>query len=153
MLNRRRGYTLIEILVVITIGVILGTVGMVKYRDAQRRQAVDAAAQKLISAFRKAQTNSAAGVKDACGSLILKGWRVDVGVNNYVINVVCEGGTYVYRTENYSDSTAISVTSGTVSILFKVLNQGTDIAGSTTIGLTGFGTTRNIVISSTGEIL
>ena len=120
MLKKRFGYTLIEILVVITIGVILGTVGMVKYRDASRRQAVDAAAEKLVSALRKAQVNAASGVKNSCGSSPLEGWQVKVNANNYVIQVKCVDSTYDNRTENIEGASVTSFPSSN-PILFNLI--------------------------------
>lgn len=125
-------------------------VGIVKYRDASRRQAVDAAAEKLISALRKAQTNAAAGIKEDCAGS-LTGWQVNVSAGSYTIAYVCDGtADSSPKTENF-DGAVVTAFPSPNPILFKVLNQGTNIPVSTTITLTG-SITRDVVITKAGGI-
>lgn len=157
MLNRRRGYTLIEIMVVLTIGVILGTVGMVKYRDASKRQAVDAAAEKLVSALRKAQSNAAAGKKGNCGG-VLAGWEVTIYQNSYTTWILCGTTPILDSSETFSSTLITTNAESGINpnpILFNVLNTGTNItSGSTSILIwdTKSNYQRTINVTSTGSI-
>ncbi len=148
----RQGFTLVEIMVVISLMAILAGTGIAGYRNSARKQAVEVAAQKLISALRKAQVNAAAGVKEGCAGT-LTGWQVNVSANSYTIEGLCGVTTFNSRTENYTGA-SVTVFPSPNPILFKVLNQGTNIIGSTTVtlGVTGISYTRNVKVLWTGQI-
>lgn len=153
----RRGFTLIEILVAISLLVILGGAGLVGYRQAARRQAVDGAAEKVVGALRQAQANAASGVKDtvACGSRQLTGWRVTFAANSYTIEGVCGAVTFGSKSEGYSrEVVGIGVTPlpSANPMLFKVLNQGTNIPVSTNVTVAGYGLTKVITVTASGDI-
>ena len=52
---RKQGFTLIELLIVVTVMIIMTSVGIVRYRDAARRQSLKAAVDQVKSDMRLEQ--------------------------------------------------------------------------------------------------
>jgi len=154
-----RAYTLIEILVVLTVIGILFGAGFVGYRDFSRRQALAGAVKLVNGDLRVAQQNALSGTKPtgaACGGTqTLSGYyfRV-VSTTRYQIQAFCSGGSITTNDINMPPNITISTPSPN-PILFKVLGMGTNIpAGGASITLTqGFtGQTQVILIGSGGDI-
>lgn len=147
---------MIEILMGMGLVLLLGAGGTVAYMRAQRRQAMDGAREIVVGGLRKAQANAASGVKDgaACGANVLSGWRVMFEATNYTVAGECGAVVFGSRSGNYSEFGGITATGVPIPnpILFRVLNAGTNVIGSTTITLSGFGLTRMVRVSSGGEI-
>jgi len=148
------GYTLIELLIVITLITLLFTLGMAQYNRFNRRQILIKAKDELTSNLRLAQSKSLAGEKpDTCGAEILTGHKLifENDNQNYKIMAVCGNDEEV----KVGLSLPIGVTkiSGPDEIFFKGLSQGTDIVNQVEIVLEdSSGETRIITITSTGEI-
>src|SRR3972149_10727847 len=90
------GYTLIEILVALTIMVLLFLTGFASYRAFSRRQELVSAVRQVQGDLRQAQENAIASKKPAgCGALdALDGYRfVVIPANSYEIRWDCGGGT------------------------------------------------------------
>ena len=154
-----RGYTLIEILVVLTVIGILFSVGYVGYRDFSRRQSLAGAAKIVQGDLRKAQQNALSGIKPggaAClGTNTLDGYyfRVTSG-STYEIGAACSGGNVVTDTVSIPENITISIPSPN-PIIFKVLGTGTNIStGDALVTLTQGATndTQTILIGSGGDV-
>jgi len=68
----RRGFTLIEVLIVIVILGIIMAVGSVQFREFERRQAVVAAKRQVLADVRAAQADAASGRKPAAPQTIIR---------------------------------------------------------------------------------
>lgn len=170
ILSTTSAYTLIEILIALTIlGLIFG-IGYVNFRDFSRRQALAGVARKIKGDLRVAQENATSGKKptdlqNKCVDPtdhthpVLNGYNFNVtGIHEYVIQAVCSIGT----TTGTVDVKSVSVLSDNITIstsqnpiLFKVLGQGTNIGltpVSITLTQTGTGSQAVITVSSGGEI-
>ncbi len=153
------GYTLIEILVVLTVIGILFGAGFVGYRDFSRRQALAGAVKMVQGDLRVAQQSALSGIKPTgapcAGAQTLSGYyfRV-VSTSRYQIQAFCSGGSITTNDVNLPPNITISNPSPN-PILFKILGMGTDIApGGTSIRVTQ-GSTGNyidITIGSGGDI-
>lgn len=64
----KKGYTLIELLIVIMIIALVFSVGTASFRGYQRRQFVEAKTRDILADIRLAQENAVAGKVDQCGS-------------------------------------------------------------------------------------
>jgi len=153
--NNKSGYTLIEILVSLTIiGIVFGF-GYASYRDFSRRQALKDAAKIVQGDLRFAQENAIAGQKPAGCSTTLVGYNFNVY------------STSAYRIEADCGSTTITVKDVTVPsditlvipslnpLLFKVLGQGTNIGSSNwelLLNQTGTLNQAKVIVTSGGEI-
>ncbi|MBI2103911.1 prepilin-type N-terminal cleavage/methylation domain-containing protein [Candidatus Woesebacteria bacterium] len=153
------GYTLIEILVTMTIISIIFGAGYVAYRDFSRRQTLASAVRSVKADLRLAQEEALAGKKPqdgACtGTNTLEGYNFDVvPPDSYRIFVTCVGSTGgTVQTKSVSLSSGVTIAAGSVNpILFKVLGRGTNITSSSVIALSAYGLTQNITVGSGGNI-
>jgi len=155
------GFTLIELLVTISIMGILFGLGVAKYNEFNRRQILDQAAQELKSNLRLVQNKALAGEKDCtvcqvgskCGDgddKVLDGWYVSFSANNYQIYGKCGAAQFSPQTVDLSRRNITLSSSPSNLVRFKPLGQGVD--GATTITLSGYGETRTITVTTTGEI-
>src|SRR5437762_5518928 len=103
----KKGYTLIEILVGLSIIGILFAVGYLNFRDYARRQAVVAASRALKSDLRLAQEQALAGQKPTgCGTL--NGYQLNItSTTAYEIDAVCDVGN-VIAVKNITTPTGIT---------------------------------------------
>lgn len=153
------GYTLIELLIGLSVIGIIFSLGFVSFREFSRRQALNGAKKLLVGQLRVAQELALSGDKPSdpfCNAPNrLKGYNFRALTNlNYTIEASCTGGDVETKNVDLDGDITISEPS-TNPILFKVLGQGTNIdTDDTTITLTQTvtGNTREIVITKSGEI-
>jgi len=160
----QKGYTLIEILVGLTIIGFLFSFGYVSFRDFSRRQAVAGQAKSIQGDLRLAQETALAGQKPddpLCNPpavLNSYGFRVTTPTQ-YRIEANCsdviDSYEIIVKEVNLSPDLALS-TSSVNPIEFKVLGQGNNITAGTgvTLTLTQVATSNQttITITSGGEI-
>lgn len=151
------GFTLIEMLVVVAIIAFLVSLGISAYNQFNRRQIVTQAALDLKNNLRMAQNKAFSGEK-TCTPGALDGYEVYFSASSYYYRAKC-GGDYSPGM-TFSLPSTVSITGlpdlpSPNPILFKVLGQGTNVNGSTTITLTGFNdstNTQTITVTASGEI-
>ncbi len=147
--NRKSGYTLIELLVGLTIISIVFSIGFAGYRDFSRRQTVVGVTKSIISDLRNAQQLALIGQKpDTCTRL--SGYTFTaVSSTNYTISANCINGNI--EVKNIVLPTNITISLG--SIMFKVLGQGTNLSAAYTFTITHIsGITGIINIKKGGTI-
>ena len=153
----RLGYTLIEILVGMSIIGLIFSFGYISYRDFARRQSLLGSARRLKADLRLAQEQALAGKKPssvACtgeGSLNGYDFYVD-STTSYIIQANCVGGLVDEKVVEVSSE--ISLVAVPNRFTFKVIGKGTSLSGSATITLTQIvtGNTQIITVSPEGEI-
>lgn len=160
-LKKRTSYafTLVEILIGLTIVGLIFSFGFANFRDFSRRQALLGEKRKVTGDLRLAQEQALSGNKPAnisCASPdTLNGYNFYVpDVSSYIIQANCSAGTVDTKTVELSDGITISVPTPN-PIIFKSLGLGTNIpAGGITLTLTQSetGATQTIDITETGEI-
>lgn len=164
-IKNTRGYTLIEILVGLTIIGLLFGVGYANFRSFSRRQVVLNAAKNIQGDLRLTQEIALAGQKPSdpsCNSPAntLNGYNFTVlSSDSYEIRAVCSGGAVASATKTVVLDTAATIASPFPvpnPILFKVLGRGTNIPEGQnaviTIVQTGTTTQSDITVSSGGQI-
>jgi prepilin-type N-terminal cleavage/methylation domain-containing protein len=162
---RNTGYTLIEILVAITIIGLLFSVGYANFRSFSERQAVLNAAKSVQGDLRLTQGIALAGQKPDdlnCNSPInsLNGYNFTIlSSNTYEIRANCTGGVAGDATKIVTLTSSAIFTSPYPSpnpILFRVLGNGTNIDSGQNavikIGQAGTTNQTTITISSGGQI-
>jgi prepilin-type N-terminal cleavage/methylation domain-containing protein len=139
----QRGFTFIELLLVITLLLILGTMGTAFTARFLTQNAVDNTTDQFTNSLRKAQLNAMMGKQNS-------NWGV-----NYTSNTITlyRGNSYATRTigfdERYTVNAGVTVT-GISDINFT---RVTGLPGSTpTITISGSGSNNSITINSQGVI-
>ncbi len=160
MIKVEKGYTLIEILVGLTIIGVLFTTGYVGFRDFSRRQALSSAVKSVQGDLRLTQGYALAGQKpddifcNSPANLIGYNFNV-VSSTEYRIEAVCTGGVVVLKSFNFTSDISI-LNSSPNPILFKILGTGTNITsdqgGIITLYQQGSDSQSSILIGSGGEI-
>lgn len=157
------GYTLIEILVGLTIIGILFSVGYVSFRDFSRRQALAGVVKQIQGDIRLAQEQALSGKKpedplNKCSDTkYLDGYNFKVNSTSspagYTVEAVCAG--QVIEIKNVSIPSDFSIASTITTVLFKPLGQGTNIpveSATVTVTQDSTGNQAQIVISAAGEV-
>lgn len=153
-------FTLIEILVTLTIVGILFAFGYASFRDFARRQQLAGTVKQLQGDLRLAQQMALSGEKPPDGSCsTLDGIRFGIiPPSEYRIRAQCNGsstGGYTYKTVNLTGDLVITPDATVNPILFKVLGQGTNILSSEaviTLTQTATGNATTITVTPGGEI-
>lgn len=152
------GYTLIEILVALTIVGILFGFGYVNFRDFSRRQALAGVVKQIQGDLRLAQQMALSGQKPSdlsCGTL--DGIRFGITPPSvYRLRAQCNGAAgFIYKEVTLPGGITITPDGATNPIIFKVLGRGTNIvspAAVITLTQTGTNATAIITVASGGEI-
>ena len=153
---KNAAFTLVELLVVLSISGIIMGVGFAGFRQYSQRQVLFAAAREVRSDLRLLQAKAISGVKEpdiitSCAGKFLDGYRFDIiSTTQYRMSVLCSG--VVYNIKDKSIASGFTITATPEPILFKVLGQGTDIIGSSSIiTLTQTATNKPITITVSAE--
>ena len=150
----RKGYTLIEVLVSLTIIGLLFGFGFASFRDFSRRQHLASVARTIKGELRLVQGKASAAEKPAgCNTKILSSYSFRITPPSlYEVIANCSGGVNVtIKTENLPDGVTMTSTQNTIS--FKVLGQG--IAGTNviiTLTQTGTNNQTTVTVTQGGEI-
>ncbi|MBU0572260.1 prepilin-type N-terminal cleavage/methylation domain-containing protein [Patescibacteria group bacterium] len=151
------GYTLIEILVGMSIIGLIFSFGYISYRDFARRQALVGSARRLKADLSLAQEQALSGKKPASvacsgeGSLNGYDFFVD-SATSYIIQANCIGG--LVEDKAVEMTSEISLTAVPNRFTFKVIGKGTSLADPAILTLTqtATGNTQVITVSPEGEI-
>lgn len=148
-----KGFTLVEILVTISIMGLLLTTGLVYYQDFNRRQILNQAVKDLSSDLRLAQSRALAGEKplgwcDGEGETLV-GYRLEfVTETEYQLLAICSSSE-LQVTKTVELPSNVIGPNGT-GVLFKVLAQGVET--ETNFLLQGFGQGKKVTVGLSGNI-
>ena len=162
-MKSKRGFTLVEILITLTIIGGLFSFGYANLRNFSQRQATINASREVESAIKLTREFALAGNKPSTGNCVtgaLDGYKIQFNdtADTYSIYAVCSGSDESVGRTDVALPPGIDLTLGQpeTSIIFKTVGDGTDIPeeGSFVV-ITGNSGTENSVdvqISSSGEI-
>lgn len=154
----QKAYTLVELLVGLSIMAIIFSVGLAGYREFSRRQALTGVSKQLKADLRLIQQLAITGQKPGGLSCdILNGYTFTrVSSSNYKLLANCVSNVGVDSSPEYKNvdlGTDISLTSTNPSVKFKVLGQGTNLVAPNTLVLTHTsGNTNTMTIGIGGDI-
>lgn len=153
----KAGYTIIEVLVALSIAGMLFGSGFVSLREFSRRQAVTSAGRTLNGDLRQTQGYALIGKKPLgtiCDTTTLIGYDFYVSSSTqYQIRARCTGGTVDVKTVDLESGVQISNPSPN-PVVFNALGEGTNVSASTTITLSQLltGNVITVTITQAGEI-
>lgn len=147
-----RGFTLIELMVVISIIALLAGFGVAAFSKFNQTQTLQQAANDLENNLRLAQSKASAQEKpsesEGCG--VLDGYRVDIGISSYSVVALCDGRNPLEASRKYFPSLVSSISLSPAQVDFYLLGGG---ATGATISVSGFGRTPlTVTVTRTGEI-
>ncbi|GAB4027065.1 MAG: hypothetical protein Fur0011_4240 [Candidatus Microgenomates bacterium] len=152
-LRSKHGYTLIELLITITITTILVTIGVTAYGRAAEIQAIKSDTEKIIEIITSAQKAATSGKNDCTntfGPYLGERLTTNVGSKSIIITSTCLNGDGATRSFDLNSFTF--ATSNT--LVFRPLNQGID-TGSTNnqkLDFTNGNKTYRIEVERSGTI-
>lgn len=149
-LSARQGYTLIELLITITITTILITFGVNAYRKSSEIQAVKSETEKILIALSQAQKSATTGKRDCASQYLGEQVQIIADTGNLTVTSLCNNDQGSPRTVTLSEMTFTS----TQTLLFRPLNQGIDTGISNPLNLDyhNAADTYRIEISKSGTI-
>ena len=147
---KRRGFTLIEFLITITIIMLISGFFIANYNGYNSAQTVRQAAADLIANLESARTSASAGVKPGgCDTLV--GYTVTFSddLKTYTSRPTCRNNVPApFTSHTLPSDVTFSTRPG--SILFYPLNQGSSVAEIITVS--GAGGTQRVSVSTSGVI-
>jgi len=151
------GFSLIELLFVLSLIALLFSLGMAQYNRFNRSQTLTRAKDELVSNLRLTQSKAMVAEKPTeCGENKLEGHRLEF-INNHSYRIVavcdCVDCPEVKTAINFPSN--VVKQSGPDEIFFRVLNRGVEFIGSPpplVLGLVGSDETQMIDLTSAGEI-
>ncbi len=149
----KHGYTLIELMVVVSLTAILTGFGISSYRKAQNRQLGSSAAEQILSLLSQQQKISQVGKIDSACTGIYQGQLVTLSLSGNTITTtqICSGNDGTPTIQEFSNITFDQ----SLTFTFKYGGAGIDLGGATTSNLdfsTPSGLTYRIVLTSAGSI-
>jgi len=151
------GFSLIELLVTISIMGILIAIVVVSYVEFNRRQIVLQSTRKIVQDLRLAQSLASNNQKpeaDDCSCQTLDGYTfsIDHGTGNYTIFANCLNPIIScdpIKSETFSSDFSFS---GFTSAKFKILRRGVELTGGEILTVTTFGKSQTIAVDKGGSI-
>lgn len=155
--KKNSGYTLVEVLVGLSIIGMLFGLGFVSFRDFSRRQEISGFAKSMMGDLRLAQGMALAGQKPStgtCNTLDDYSFKI-ISSSQYQISADCDGTPVVSKTVTLPIDLTVAFPSVN-PIKFKVLGSGTNIPDGTSVPIvfSQLGTSNKftITVGSIGEI-
>lgn len=148
--NWQKGFTLLELIVAISIVAILSVIGIASFVDFSKKQTLSSAALDVETTLKGARSRAQSQVKpqacDDAGSS-LNGYRVTFTNESYYVEVVCEPNSFPDGEEKDLPPNISITQGGNSSYLFRVLNGRVEGVGAsgTSLALSGFGLPDKII--------
>ena len=160
MRKKSSGFTLVELLVVISIICILSVVGIASYINFSRSQTVTQAARKIVQDMRLAQSlanNNQKPEPNVCfnGCKTLDGYTfsLDHDTGKYDIFAYCINPTETCGSIK-SETLAGFTFDGFTTVKFKVLRRGVEFTDEKkTLTVTAFGKGKKIIVDDGGSVM
>ncbi|MFC1710232.1 Tfp pilus assembly protein FimT/FimU [Patescibacteria group bacterium] len=149
-------FSLIEILVVVSILAVLVTVGYGRFRDFSRRQALAAVVRQIEGDIRTTQELAIAGKKpESVACTTLEAYKFEVSSSSaYSIYAVCAPeGDIVYK-DNIEVSSNYTLGTAPSSISFLTVGRGNDagVGYTVTVNQTATGDSNTLTVTRGGDV-
>jgi prepilin-type N-terminal cleavage/methylation domain-containing protein len=141
----RFGFTLVELMVVISIMALLFGVGLAKYNQFNQSRKIIEAAKILRSDLTFARSKALAGDKSGACTGILEGWYIKTYTQSYDLGYRCGGVASTVRTVNLSP-----VTVSSAEVLFRPSTLGASSSVTFTLSYNSY--QEIVAVSTSGAI-
>lgn len=122
-IHKQEGFTLIELVVVISIILMLVGGGLVSFTAFRSGRIAQNEARVIADALTEARRIATAGEKPTeCTGFDMTGYSVAIGASSVSITAVCPGGTPTSKTRSFT----ADVTSSQTPFVFSTLSGATD---------------------------
>src|SRR3989344_8135047 len=91
-LSSREGFTLIELIVVISVAAVISVIGIAAFVSYNQTQSLNTTAADIANMFSVAKSRAASGVKPTpCESQALNGYQISINIaaKTYELNAIC----------------------------------------------------------------
>jgi type II secretory pathway pseudopilin PulG len=152
-LSSQMGYSLIELLVIISIMGVISTVSIASFVTFTNTQSLDGAASDVANYYTLARQRSLSQIKPSqcTAAESLNGYKVVINTvaSTYQFSGMCGASVYIIGQKKLPPNITFANTSPP-NVIFNVPNANVDT--QKTITINGFGKTKKIIIDSSGSI-
>jgi len=165
--DKQKGFTLIELIIVMVIIVILSTLVLANYRDGQKRYALVQSAQQLASDLRRAQNMAMNGIgitatRQGYGIYTQKDRTYYLIYSNSNASQSYQPSDELIETVNLANNvkiTDVSISNNKADIYFEspdpityIKSPGNPNSVTITLGMDGFANTETVTVTLAGVI-
>jgi prepilin-type N-terminal cleavage/methylation domain-containing protein len=150
---RQKGFTLIELMVVLTVTAVLGILGIAGFTTYNQIQILQSASSDVVTILNLAKSRAQSQVKISalCGSSeTLNGYKVEIlAPKNYTLHLRCSGVDRQVSEETKILPNDLSFNIST-SFFFPIQMGGVQASGQ--IVISGFGRSKTVIVNSLGGV-
>ncbi len=148
-----KGFTLIELMVAVSVGLVVTGMVIVNYNSYNTTQILKQAALTLKNDIRFVQTKASTGVKPFGVCSTLTGWNMTFTSTGYTYGANCNGvATGDVTTVTYPSGITLSALPSPNPVTFYVLSRGTNLGSTATLTLTGNGKQYIVQLGKNGDV-
>ena len=151
--NSSAGFTLIELIVVLSVAAVISVIGIAAFVSYNQTQSLNTTAADIANMFSVAKSRAASGVKPTtapCSTGTLNGYKVFIiGSSIYELDAVCSSQPSLVLRSTLPSNIIFAIQTGS-PYMYSVLTGG--FSGGGQIVLSGFGKSKTLTVDSSGNV-